>query len=96
MEWAAVVSGLLTIAALLIRAWINRDKSDDTNKSIQQGRQDINSGNVAAVNDRVDRLLTKSGDTVRKSDSPVTAERISAVLGVADAGRGDGQDTGNR
>jgi len=66
MEWGAVIAGLVTIAGLLVKAWLAsspqraKEASDD---KVQQGRNDIVDGNVGAVSQRIDGLCKDSGNS---------------------------------
>jgi len=62
-----VVSGLIGIIALVLKAYYDGKKERDEKareEEIQQGRRDLVDGNVDAVSERIDRLLRD------KSDSP--------------------------
>lgn len=97
MEWGAAIASLLGIILLMLKQWqSNQPKRDQeaADETTQQGRTEIADGNADAVNDRIDRLLTGSGDTAGQSGSEITAERISALAGLADSGRSSGADSG--
>jgi hypothetical protein len=97
MEWSAAIVSILGIVLWGLKQWqTNQPKRDQENRQdeIQQGRTDIANGDAAAVSDRIDSLLTRHGDTTGQPSSEVTAERISAVLGVVDPRRSPGSDTG--
>lgn len=57
----AVVTAFLSVVALLLEAWAqnrpqrNKEKADD---ATQKGRQDIVDGDVDAVSERIDKLLS--------------------------------------
>ncbi|MDA8413009.1 MAG: hypothetical protein M0023_04385 [Desulfobacteraceae bacterium] len=95
----AMISSILGIIAMMLEIWMqNRPNAQETRYAeIQTGRKDIAAGNGDAVNARIDRLLTvtnSGNDPSGEQHSEITAGRISAVLGVAAAGRGPGADTG--
>ncbi|MGE0919427.1 hypothetical protein [Trichlorobacter lovleyi] len=97
MEWGAAVTAFLTLLLWVLKQWqSNQPKRDKeaADETTQQGRADIADGNADAVNDRIDRLLTGSGDTAGQPGGEVTTERISAVLGLADSGRSSGENFG--
>lgn len=97
MEWGAAVTAFLALLLWVLKQWqSNQPKRDQeaADDATQQGRADIADGNADAVNDRIDRLLSGQGDTAGQPNGEVTAERISAVLGLADPGRGSGADSG--
>lgn len=75
MEWAAVISGALTIIALLLKAYLNRDKNDEQTEAIQEKRQDIVDGDVAAIESRIDELLTNADGSAAGIESAEDAER---------------------
>jgi len=96
----AAVTAVFTVIAALLQIWAENSPQRAKEKrdaEIQQGRTDIANGNVAAVNQRLDRVLTQdssSCDAPEQSGGEVTSERISAVLGLAPGGRSDGETTG--
>jgi hypothetical protein len=95
MEWAAVISALAGLLLYVLQRYDAGKPQRDIearHDEIQQGRKDIADGNIAAVNERVDRLL--AGDTERKPSGEVTAGRLSAVSRVVDSGRSPGKDSG--
>lgn len=98
MEWGAAIASLLGIILLVLKQWqANQPKRDKeaAYEDLQQGRKDIAAGDVAAVNGRIDRLLSQPGsNTAGQRSTPVTAERISALAGLADSGRSTGEDSG--
>lgn len=97
MEWGAAIASLLGIILLVLKQWqANQPKrvKEAADEATQQGRADIANGNADAVSGRIDRLLSGQGDTAGQPGGEVTTERISAVLGLADSGRGSGADSG--
>lgn len=95
MEWAAVISALAGLLLYILKRYDAGKPQRDIearHDDIQQGRKDIADGNVAAINERVDRLL--AGDTERKPSGEVTTGRLSAVFRVVDSGRGTSKDPG--
>jgi hypothetical protein len=97
MEWGAAVAAVFGLLLYILKRYDagkpGRD-SEARDEAIQQGRRDILDSNVAAVNDRIDRLLDQSDHTPGQSSGPVTSGRLSAVLRVATARRGAGADPG--
>lgn len=83
MEWGAALSTLAAIVLLLLREYVSRKPQqieEQNNDAIQEGRQDIADGNVSAVNDRIDKLLSQTTDNSSKpTGSEVTAERINSI-----------------
>lgn len=95
----AMISSIFAVLALLLEIWMqNRPTAEEKRYAdIQEGRQDIAAGDVAAVNGRIDRMLSVpagAGNTPGEQCSEITPGRIGAILGVAAAGRGTGADTG--
>jgi len=91
MEWGAIIYALLGIAAYFIKDWIDKAPGraeERFREFIQAGRIDISEGNVTAVNERIDRLLTETRSVAKSTSSEITAERIGSVSGLA-AKRGD-------
>jgi hypothetical protein len=96
MEWAAVISALAGLLLYVLKRYDAGKPQRDIearHDEIQQGRKDIADGNVAAVNERVDRLLSGDADE-RKPSGEVTAGRLSAVFRVANGRRSPGKDYG--
>ncbi len=57
------IAGILGFISVLLNLWMaGQEKRDEKTREeeIQQGRRDIVDGNVDAVQQRIDRLLTKS------------------------------------
>ena len=57
------VAGLIGIAAIILKQYYGGKKERDEKareEEIQQGRRDIAGGNVDAVSERIDKLLSKS------------------------------------
>ena len=98
MEWGAAVTAIITLIIALMKWWQSRQPERDQENRydvIQQGRNDIANGDVDAVNGRIDQLLSQqSDDSTGQRSTPVTAERINAVVGMVDSGRSSGADTG--
>lgn len=97
MEWGAAIAALLGIILLVLKQWQANQPTRDQeqrNEEIQQGRADINNGDADAVSGRIDGLLSRQPLPAGQPGHPVTAERISAVSGLADSGRSTGADTG--
>lgn len=99
MEWGAAVTALVTLFITLVKWWQSRQPArnqEARHDEIQQGRADIADGDVDAVSARIDRLLADGQPlSDRQQSGPVTAERIRAVAGMADTGRGHGPNTGS-
>lgn len=96
MEWGAVIAAVAGLLLYILKQYAagkperDKERSDD---ATQQGRADIDAGDAAAVNNRIDRLFTKSDRPPGQSGSPVTAGRLSAILRVAAGQRGIGKDS---
>jgi hypothetical protein len=96
----AMISSICGVVALLLEIWMQNRAGQEEKRyaEIQKGRQDIAAADADAINGRIDRLLsipeTTGDNSLREQCDHVTAGRISAVLGLADAGRGAGEDTG--
>ena len=72
MELAGAVISLIVV---VFAAWVKWETGkDSTYDDLQIGRQDIQSGNIDAVEQRIDKLRVGSGDSV--TDQP-SAEDIS-------------------
>lgn len=98
MEWGAAATALFTVVLAVFKWWQSnqpkRDKEAEY-EAIQQGRADIANDDYDAVNARIDRLLSQQGNHVAgQPGREVTAERISAILRLADSGRSTGEDSG--
>lgn len=96
MEWGAVIAAVAGLLLYVLKQYAaGKPERDQENRAdeIQQGRADIDTGNAAAVNDRIDRLFTESDHTPGQSSGPVTAGRLSAILRVATRQRGTGEDS---
>jgi hypothetical protein len=96
MEWAAVVSAVAGLLLYILKQYEkNQPKRDQeaAEDATQQGRDDIDDLDAVAVNNRIDRMFTKSDRPAGQSSSPVTTGRISAIRGVDNRQRGPGQDT---
>lgn len=85
MEWAAVISAALGIAALVLKAWLEKApkrEQEKRNDEIQEGRQDIATGNADAVSARIDSVCgQRSGDTPILGNDEDTARRIAKITG---------------
>ncbi len=97
---ALITSALSLLALILEMIAQNRQTAQEKRyEQIQAGRTDIADGDAVAVDARIDQLLSVSeaGDhnAAGQPGSEVTPGRLSAILGVAAAGRGTGQDTGD-
>ena len=71
MEWAAVIASVLGIILVALKQWAANSparEKEAANEKIQQGRQDIVSGNVDAMQQRIDGLLN---DTNSNSDAGI-------------------------
>ena len=87
MEWGAVIAGLVTLAGLLLKAWLTgapERKKEADNATTQQGRADIVSGNVADIEQRVDRVLSDGSVSAKEIDTDGSVERLPST---ADAQR---------
>lgn len=83
MEWGAVIAGLVTIAGLLVKAWLTsapERQKEAENEAIQKGRADLVDGNVDAIESRIDRLCNGSSGSVAGLESAEDIEgRISRL-----------------
>lgn len=96
MEWGAVIAAVAGLLLYILKQYAagkperDKERSDD---ATQHGRADIDAGDAAAVNNRIDRLLTESDHPAGQPGRPVTAGRLSAILRVATRQRGTGEDS---
>lgn len=84
MEIGAALTVLILLIAALFKFWMDRAperKEKAENEKLQQGRQDIADGNVAAVSERIDSLPTHSGDSPRLGDDEDTKRRLAKITG---------------
>lgn len=91
MEWGAAITAIVTLL-LAVAKWYaaNQPKRDQEqqNEATQQGRLDIANGDVAAVNGRIDRVLsvpeqTGSADSASgQHDSGDLLRRTQSVTGA--------------
>jgi len=102
MEWGSIIAGILSILGLLLKWWLDsnpRRMEEARNDEIEQGRRDLVDGDVAAVEQRIDRLLRATAEADNRhagsADSKIDAGRQGAVCGMAPDGRSDGQTTGS-
>lgn len=90
-----------SIILVLLKAWQDgkpgRDK-ENRNEEIQRGRQAITGGDVAAVEQRIDRVPARaSGTAARLGSDEDTQRRLAALTGgggVADLRQRPGEDPG--
>lgn len=96
MEWGAVIAAVAGLLLYILKQYAagkpGRDQ-ENTDDATQQGRADIANGDHAAVDARIDQLLSRPDRVAGQSSSPVTAGRLSAVLRVATRQRGTGEDS---
>jgi hypothetical protein len=96
MEWGAVITAVAGLLLYILKQYAaakpvrDKERADD---ATQQGRADIADGDAAAVNDRIDQLLSRPDRVAGQSSGPVTAGRLSAILRVATRQRGTGEDS---
>ena len=84
MEIGAALSVLIPLIAALFKFWLDRAperKEKAENEKIQQGRQDIADGNVAAVSERIDSLPQTSSNTPRLGNDENTKRRLAEITG---------------
>jgi hypothetical protein len=89
MGWESAITAVFSFLLFIGEIWVSNQperEKEERNDAIQQGREDIASGDVVAVNNRVDKLLSEPSDSTGQPSGKVTAERIGAVVGVADSG----------
>lgn len=102
MEWAATLTAVLSILAVLLKAWQKgqparqQEKTDEAN---QQGRQDLQNGNRDAVAERIDRVLSVQANAPGGGDagsSSATDEERDACTRrrLVDLGISVGEDPG--
>ena len=79
MELAGAVISLIVV---VFAAWVKWETGkDSTYDDLQIGRQDIESGNVDAVEQRIDRVLAESGDSIAsKPNDEDTRRRLQELL----------------
>jgi hypothetical protein len=92
MEFGAIITGLASIAGLLLKWWL--DKAPQRNKEqryeeIQQGRQDIAVNDTAAVNSRIDKLLVLEADSADHDNGHLGSDEDTQRR-IADLTRGGG------
>lgn len=58
MEWAPVIATILGIVLWGLKRYAAKKAETDANEKQQQGRQDIVSGNVDAVQSRIDSVCS--------------------------------------
>ena len=84
MEWAAVMAGLVTIAGLLLKQWLTNSparKKEAADEAIQDSRQALIDGDVAAIEHRIDSLLQAGGgNSSARIESATDAERRISEL----------------
>jgi len=59
--WEPIITGVLTIIGLLLKAWMDKAPQrakENQDDATQGGRANLAAGNVGAVNDRIDVLLS--------------------------------------
>lgn len=86
MEWGAAIASLLAIILLVLKQWqANQPKRDReaADEATQQGRADIANGDDAAVNDRIDRLLSGQSDTEGQHGTEDLSGRIADLTGAS-------------
>lgn len=105
MEWGAALAGLFGILLLVLREYIANQPGrtqEVTDHGNQQGRIDIATGNVDAINDRGDELLslpagTKQSDFIIEHDSSDILKRFQRQTGadiLPDRTGSTGENTG--
>lgn len=86
MEWGPIITGLLSIVALIFKWWLDSAPKRDqeaADEATQQGRADIADGNSDAVNDRIDRLLSGQSDTEGQHGTEDLSGRIADLTGAS-------------
>ena len=62
MEWGPIITGVLSIAGLLLKWYMDRapQRAEEArNEATQKGRQDIATGNIDAIDQRLDIVLSQ-------------------------------------
>ena len=71
MEWGPIITGVLSIFALLLKQYMDgapKRQEEARNALVEKGREDIADGNTIAVNARADELL--SGGSLPTEGNP--------------------------
>lgn len=96
MEWGAVIAAVAGLLLYILKQYAagkpERDQ-ENTDDATQQGRADIANGDHAAVDARIDQLLSRPDRVAGQPGRPVTAGRLGAILRVAAGKRGTGADS---
>lgn len=84
MGWETAITAIFSFLLFCGELWVSKEperKKEARNEAIRQSREDIDEGNVAAVNNRVDSVLSEASDSAsgQHSDADIT-ERINDVL----------------
>lgn len=84
MEWAAVVASVLGIILVALKQWAANSparEKEAADEKIQQGRQDIQNGNIDVIEQRIDGLLnnTTGNSNAREQSSEDINRRISKL-----------------
>jgi hypothetical protein len=83
MEWGAIITGLLSIASLLLKMYMDRTPQrtqEERDEEINQGRLDIANGDTAAVGARIDSVSeAATGDPAKLGSDADTARRLAEI-----------------
>ena len=82
MEWLGAIAAILGVIAPIILRFIQGNPERKRDEEIQEGREDIASGDVNSVSVRVDRVCGKTtGNTGIVSDDEDIARRLAKITG---------------
>lgn len=83
MEWAAVIASVLGIILVALKQWAANSparEKEAADEKIQQGRQDIVSGNVDAMQQRIDSVRDSGNGSFTGCESAEDVERRISKL----------------
>lgn len=82
MEWLGAIAAILGVIAPIILRFIQGNPAEERNEEIQEGRENIASGDVNSVSVRVDRVCGESSNnTGVVSDDEDIARRLAKITG---------------
>lgn len=89
MEWGAAIGGLFAVVGMLLKAYLAKApqrQEESKADAIQEGRQDIVSGDADAVAARIDRVLEQDSGNAGSASVPNPAGRASTIQRLARLG----------
>lgn len=84
MEWLPLITAVLSLLGIIVKTWQDGApvrKEASRNAEIQQGREDIASGNAAAVGTRIDSVPSATGHIAKLGPDEDTARRLAEITG---------------